>query len=69
MSFISVNSSSSANSITSSKRAMASLGVSPIITPLSAMFSCAESSGLKPTPSSMHGATRPAIRTVPASAR
>ena len=38
------------------------VGVSPIITPLRTTFSCAVSSGLKPTPSSMHGATRPAMR-------
>ena len=45
----------------------ASFGVSPIITPLSRMLSRAASSGLKPTPSSMNGATRPAIRMVPLS--
>ena len=41
----------------------------PIITPLRITFSRAVSSTLKPTPSSMNGATRPAIRIVPASAR
>ena len=37
----------------------------PIITPFSSTFSRAVSSGLKPTPSSMKGARRPAIRTRP----
>ena len=37
----------------------------PIITPLSATFSRAVSSGLKPTPSSMNGASRPAMRIRP----
>ena len=41
----------------------------PRRTPLSRAFSRAVSSGLKPTPSSMNGASRPAIRTVPASGR
>ena len=43
-------------------------GCRPIITPFSSTFSRAVSSGLKPTPSSMKGARRPAIRTRPASA-
>ena len=40
-------------------------GSRPIITPLSTTFSREVSSGLKPTPSSMNGASRPAIRIAP----
>ena len=40
-------------------------GVRPIITPLRTTFSRAVSSTLKPTPSSMNGASRPAIRIAP----
>ena len=49
--------------------ARASLGVSPIITPFRITFSCAVSSGLKPTPSSMNGTRRPAILIEPRSTR
>ena len=62
MSLSSSNSSSSAKSTTASSRRRASRLVRPISTPLSTAFSRAVSSGSKPTPSSMNGASRPAIR-------
>ena len=43
--------------------------VIPISIPLISMFVRAVNSGLKPTPSSMNGDSRPRIRTVPVSAR
>ena len=53
----------------STSQSSLSSGVSPTITPLRTMFSRAVNSGLKPTPSSMKGASRPAILIVPESAR
>ena len=69
MSFRSANSSSSANSITASSRSSACSRERPIKTPLRITFSRAVRSALKPTPSSMNGATEPAMRIEPDSGR
>ncbi len=60
---------SSAKSSTASNRCRASRLDSPIRTPLRIALSRAVISGSKPTPSSMNGARRPAMRTLPAVGR
>ncbi len=62
-----MNSCSSANAITSSKRALASLRLSPSMIALMITLSRAVRSMLKPTPSSMKGDSRPAIEIRPVS--
>ena len=68
-SFWSTNRSSSANATMSSKRASSCRFVRPSSVPLMRTLSRAVSSGLKPTPSSRKGESRPRIRTEPASGR
>ena len=53
----------------SSKRASSSRRERPSSVPLIRTLSRAFSSGLKPTPSSMNGESRPSMRTEPLSAR
>ena len=65
MNLSSTKSSSSANAMISSKLSRATLGEMPISEALRTTLSRAVSYGLKPTPSSRNGETRPAISIFP----
>ena len=68
-SFWSTNRSSPPNPTISSNRSSICRGSRPSRVPLIRMLSRAVSSGLKPTPSSMNGESRPLTCTVPAFGR